>query len=198
MSKKLIIFLLPICLLANEDLEKIKERIEKLKSEELGILGEIEKIDFEIILLEEELWELKAKEKTLQSIINRKEKELKEVKLQFEKEKENLSRIFSLIYVFKYFSPFQLIFTKPKEISFTDLFKIIYISNLREKKLEKLHEIYQNILKKEEEYKKAQAEHSKAIQLRRLKFRVLNDKKKEKRAFLENIRRERERYIVIL
>ncbi len=199
MIKRLLISFLPLLLLSEEqDMEKIKKRIEELSNKELGILEEIEKIDYEIILIERELNEIKAKERSLLKLAQKKEEELRKIGVEMEEEKERMRKLFSLIYMFKYIHPFELFLAKPKDVTFMDIFRIIYISNLRKERLTRLESIAKKLSEKEQEYKNAISEHKKSVHLRESRVRVLTMKRAEKREFLKRLENERERYISLL
>jgi septal ring factor EnvC (AmiA/AmiB activator) len=182
----------------NHDVDKIKKRLEELRGKELSELEEIERIDYEIFLIEREIDGLKAKEKLFSELLKNKEMELEKIKEDFEKEEKKLKEVFSAIYMFKYINPIQIFLSNPKNLTFSDISRIIYLSNLRKDRIHQLNLAYRKVLSKEQELKKASEDYQKTIKSKESKLSVLNLKKKEKKKIIENLRKEKNRYIKIL
>jgi len=199
MIKKIMIFFLSLFLISNEqEIEKIRKRLDELRGKELGALEEIEKIDYEIILMEKEIEDLRGKERFMLELSKKKERELDEARRDFEREKDKLKSFFYAIYMFRYFNPLEILLTKPKDLTFTDLTRIIYISNLSKEKINQLEQKYERLKNGEEELRKARINYQKAIKEKESKLSELNAKKREKRKFVENIGLERDKYISLL
>ncbi len=199
MIRRVLIFFLPLFILSQEqEIEKIKKRLDELRGKELGALEEIEKIDYEIILMEKEIEDLKGKEKLMLELSKKKEKEYERARKDFEREKERLKSLFSMIYMFRYFNPLEILLTKPKNLTFTDLTRIVYISNLSKGRINQLELSYKRLKKGEEELRKARLDYQKAIKMKESKLAELNGKKREKKKFVENIELERDRYLSLL
>lgn len=203
MINKVLIFFLSLFLLSfllsyEQEIEKIKKRLDELRRKELGTLEEIEKIDYEIILMEREIENLKGKEEFMLELSKMKEKEYDKARKDFEREKRKLKNLFSTIYMFRYFNPLEILLTKPKDLTFTDLTRIIYISNLSKEKINQLELTYKRLKKGEEELKKARLNYQKAIMVKESKIAELNWKKREKKKFVENIGLEKDKYLSLL
>lgn len=199
MMRKILILFFSVFLLAGaQEIEKIKKRLDELRKKELGTLEEIEKIDYEIILMEKEIEILKGKEKLMLELSKMKEKEYDKARKDFEREKAKLKSLLSTIYMFRYFNPLEILLTKPKGLTFTDLTRIIYISNLSKEKINQLGLAYKRLMKGEERLRKARLDYQKAIKVKESKLAELNWKKREKRKFVENIGLEKDRYLSLL
>ncbi len=196
MIKKIVIFFMPLLLLANDqEIEKIKKRLDELRGKELSVLEEIEKIDYEIILMEKEIEDLKDKGRLFSELLEKKKRELNKVKKEFEEEKGRLKNLLSAIYMFKYFNPLEMLIRKPKDLTFTDISRIFYISRLSKEKINKLESINKKLREGEEKLRKARGDYQRAIRLKESKMFELNGKKKEKRKLIENIGVEKNRYL---
>lgn len=197
--KRIFIVFLSFFLLADEqEIEKIKKRLDELKGKELSILEEIEKIDYEIIVMEKEMEILKAKETLLFELLKKKEEELKRLKADFNKEKERLKGVLSAIYMFQYLSPLELILTRPGNLKFSDLSRVIYLSNLSKERMKKIESAYKEIQRKDSELRKIRENFQQAIKSRENKLHELKNKKKEKKEIIENLRREKDSYFSLL
>lgn len=202
---KKILFLFPLLfsllsfITGNEqDIEEIKKRLNELRGRELGALEEIEKIDFEIILMEREIEDLKTKEKLLSDLSKKKEKELNKVKEEHERERERLKNLFSIIYMFRYFNPLEIFLTKNRNLTFTDFSRIIYISNLSKEKINQLDLINKKLIEGERELEKIREDYHKAIKARENKLMELKEKKKGKKKLIEELRIEKDKYFALL
>lgn len=198
MMRIFIIFFSLFLLTDEQEVEKIKKRLDELRGKELSILEEIEKIDYEIILMEKEMENLRAKETLLFELLKKKEEELKRVKAEFDKEKERLKGILSTIYMFQYLSPLELIFTRPGNLKFSDLSRVIYLSNLSKERLKKIGSVYREIQRKDSELRKIRENYQKAIKSKEYKLHELENKKKEKKGIIENLRKEKDSYFSLL
>lgn len=194
----LLIFLVSFITGGEQEIEEIKKRLDELKGRELGALEEIEKIDFEIILKEREIEDLKTKEKLLSDLLKKKEKELNKVKEEYERERERLKNLFSVIYMFRYFNPLEIFLTKNKNLTFTDISRIIYISNLSKEKINQIELIKKRLIEGEKELKRIKEDYHKAIKVKENRLMELNDKKKGKKKLIEELRIEKDRYFALL
>ncbi len=195
----LVVIFFPLFSFSNEqEINKIKQRLDALRGKELSVLEEIEKIDHEIIILENEIADLKIKERYFFELSKKKEKEFVKVKKDFDKERKRLKNILSVIYMFRFFNPFQIFLQKPKDLSFTDLSRIIYISKLSNEKIRQMEKMMEKVRKSEREFKKSKENYQRAIKSGEYKLLELNQKKKEKKNLIENIRIEKDRYLSLL
>lgn len=199
MMKKILLFFLPLLLIASEqDTEKIKKRLEELRGKELSILEEIEKIDYEIFLMEKEIENLKAKERLFSELLKKKEEDLERVRADFRKERDKLKSLLSAIYMFRYFSPLELILRRSGSLEFSDISRVIYLSHWRKERLNKIELVYRELQKKESELRKTRDDYKKAIQSKEYKLQELNSKKREKKKVIENLGKEKESYFSLL